>query len=64
MCLYWKKVFFYRTSQLISIKFCANHHLVKRIQAYSSPLQKGDNKKNVKLGWGHHKFSSQELPNS
>jgi hypothetical protein len=33
---------------------------VKRIQVYSNkgpgPLQRGDNKKNEKMGWGHLKI--------
>jgi hypothetical protein len=30
----------------------------------ASPLQKGDHLKNVKVAWGHHTFSSQELLNT
>jgi hypothetical protein len=49
-----KKIFFSRTSQPISIKFCANHPWVKGYQVYSnkgtSPLQGGDNYKTVKTG--------------
>jgi hypothetical protein len=38
---------------------------VKGIQIYSSkgpgPLQRGDNHKNVKMGWGHLKCISPEI---
>jgi hypothetical protein len=43
-----------------SIKFGTNYPLVKGIQVCSierpGPLQRGDNHKNVKMGWGHFKI--------
>jgi hypothetical protein len=53
---------FSRTSKPISIKLGANYPWVKGIQACSNkgpgPLQRGDNYKNVKMGWGHLKIFS------
>jgi hypothetical protein len=54
------KVFFSRTSRLISIKVGINHPWVKGILNCSNkgpvPLQRGDNHKNAKIGWGHLKI--------
>jgi hypothetical protein len=54
------KIFFSRTSRPKSIKLGANYLLVKRIQVYSNkgpgPLQRGDNHRNVRKGWGHLKI--------
>jgi hypothetical protein len=51
------KIFFSRTSRPNSIKLDANYSRVKRIQVCSNKgpghLQRGDNHKNVKIGWGH-----------
>jgi hypothetical protein len=51
------KNLFYRTSRPISIKLGANHPRVKGIviclNKGPGPLQRGDNHKNVKLGWGY-----------
>ena len=52
----------------ISIKLSTNHPWVKGIVKYSNkgpnPLQRGDNHKNVKMGWGHLKsfFSTTTMP--
>jgi hypothetical protein len=47
---------FSRTSSLISIKHGTNHPWVKGILNCSNkgpgPLQRGDNYKNAKMGWG------------
>jgi hypothetical protein len=55
-----KKIFFSRTSRPISIKLGTNHPWVKEILNYSNkgpgPLQRGDNHKNAKMGWGHLKI--------
>jgi hypothetical protein len=52
-----KKIFFSRTSRPISIKLGKNHSWVKGILNCSnkgpSPLKRGDNLKNAKMGWGH-----------
>jgi hypothetical protein len=52
-----KKIFFSRTSRLISFKLGIIHSWVKGILNCSNkgpgPLQRGDNLKNVKMGWGH-----------
>jgi hypothetical protein len=54
------KIFFSRTSRPKSIKLSTNYPLVKRIQVCSNkgpgPLQKGDNHRNVRKGWGHLKL--------
>jgi hypothetical protein len=54
------KIFFFRTSKPNSIKLGTNYPWVKGIQVSSnkgpSPLQRGDNHKNVKMGWGHLKI--------
>jgi hypothetical protein len=54
------KIFFSRTSKPFSIKLGINRPWVKRILNYSNkgpgPLQRGDNLKNVKIGWGHLKI--------
>jgi hypothetical protein len=51
---------FSRTSRLKSIKLGTNYPWVKGIQVSSNkgpgPLQRGDNHKNVKMGWGHSKI--------
>jgi hypothetical protein len=51
------KKIFSRTSSSNSIKLSTNYPLVKRIQVCSikgpGPLQRGDNYKNEKMGWGH-----------
>jgi hypothetical protein len=53
-------IFFYRTSRPISIKLGINHPLGKVILNCSNkgpgPLQRGDNLKNAKMGWGHLKI--------
>jgi hypothetical protein len=54
------KKIFSRTSKLISIKLGINHPWVKGILNCSNkgpgPLQRGDNHKNAKIGWGHIKI--------
>jgi hypothetical protein len=54
-----KKIFFSRTSSPISIKLGINHTWVKGILNCSNkgpgPLQRGDNIKTAKMGWGHLK---------
>jgi hypothetical protein len=54
------KISFFRTSRPNSIKLGTNFPWVKGIQVYSNkgpgPLQRGDNHKNVKMGWGHLKI--------
>jgi hypothetical protein len=56
------KKIFSRTSKPISIKLYTNHPWVKGILNCSSkgpgPLQRGDNYKNAKMGWGHLKIFS------
>jgi hypothetical protein len=51
---------FFRTSRPNSIKLGTNYPWVKGIQVSSNkgpyPLQRGDNHKNVKMGWGHLKI--------
>jgi hypothetical protein len=58
--VYIEKIFFSRTSSPISIKLGINHPWVKGILNCSNeeprPLQRGDNLKNAKLGWGHLKI--------
>jgi hypothetical protein len=60
ICLYGKKIFFSRTSGPISIKLGTNHRWVKGIlncsNKGSGSLQRGDNHKNAKMGWGHLKI--------
>jgi hypothetical protein len=55
--VYIEKKIFSRTSRPISIKLGTNHPLVKGILNCSNkgpgPLQRGDNHKNAKRGWGH-----------
>jgi hypothetical protein len=57
-----KKIFSSRTSCPISIKLGINHPWVKGIlncsNKGSGPLQRGDNLKNAKMGWGHLKIFS------
>jgi hypothetical protein len=57
-----KKTFFSRTSWPNSIKLNTNYPWMKEIQVCSNegpgPLQRGDNHKNVKMGWGHLKIFS------
>jgi hypothetical protein len=49
--------FFSRTTGPILNRLATNHPWVKGIQVYSNkgpgPLQRGDNHKNIKMGWGH-----------
>jgi hypothetical protein len=51
------KKMFSRTSRPISIKLGTNHPWVKEILDYTNkgpgPLQREDNHKNAKMGWGH-----------
>jgi hypothetical protein len=59
--IHWNflKIFFFRTCRPNSIKLSANYPCVKGIQVCSKgpgPLQRGDNHKNVKMGWGHLKI--------
>jgi hypothetical protein len=60
--MHWKflKIFFSRTSRPNSIKLNTHYPWVKGIQVCSnkgpSLLQRGDNYKNVKMGWGHLKI--------
>jgi hypothetical protein len=55
----FKKIFS-RTSRPNSIKLNTNYPWVKGIQVYldkgPDPLQRGDNNKNVKIGWGYLKI--------
>jgi hypothetical protein len=51
------KTFFSRTSIPDSIKLGTNYSCVK-INKGPCPLQRGDNHKNVKMGWGHLKIFS------
>jgi hypothetical protein len=59
------KIFFYITSKPNSIKLGTNYPLVKGIQFCANkwpiPPQRGDNHKNVKMGWGLFKISSSNL---
>jgi hypothetical protein len=59
VCLYWKKIFFSRTSRSISIKLVINHPWVKGTLNCSNkgpgPLQRGYNHRNAKMGLGHLK---------
>ena len=64
--MHWKSLkIFSRTSGPISIKLGTNHSWVKEILNCSNkgpgPLQRGDNYKNTKLGWGHLKISVEIL---
>jgi hypothetical protein len=56
----FSKIFFSRTSRPNSIKLDTNYLWVKGIQVCSNKgpgsLQRGDNHKNVKMGWGHLKI--------
>jgi hypothetical protein len=59
--MHWKFLkIFSRTSTLNSIKLGTNYPWVKGIQLCSNkgpgPLQRVDNHKNVKIGWGHLKI--------
>jgi hypothetical protein len=59
--IHWKSLkIFSRTSGPKSIKLGTYHTWVKGIQVCSNkgpgPLQMGDNRKNVKMGWGHLKI--------
>jgi hypothetical protein len=60
----WKisKIFFSRTRRPNTIKLGTNYTWVKGIQVCSikgpGPLQREDNHKNVKMGWGHLKIFS------
>jgi hypothetical protein len=55
-----KKIFFSRTSRPISIKLGIHHPWVKGILNCTNKgpglLQRGDNLKNAKMGWGHLKI--------
>jgi hypothetical protein len=57
--IHWKflKIFFSWTSRPNSIKLGTNYPWMKGNQVCPNkgpgPLQRGDNYKNVKLGWGH-----------
>jgi hypothetical protein len=57
-----KKIFFSRSSRPIIIKLGTNHPYVKGIQNCTNqglgPMQRGDNHKNAKMGWGHLKIFS------
>jgi hypothetical protein len=57
---YLKKIFFSRTCRPNSIKLSTHYPWVKGIHVCSNkgpgPLQRGDNYKNVKMGWGHLKI--------
>jgi hypothetical protein len=57
-----KKIFLSRTSRTNSIKLGTHYPWVKGIQVCSNegpgPLLRGDNHKNVKMGWGHLKIFS------
>jgi hypothetical protein len=59
--MHWKfwKIFFSRTSRPNWIKLGTNYPWVKVIQVCSNkepcPFQRGDNHKNVKMGWIHLK---------
>ena len=64
--IHWKSLkIFSRTSRPISIKLATNHSWVKEILNCTNkgpgPLQRGDNYKNTKLGWGHLKISVEIL---
>jgi hypothetical protein len=57
------KTIFSRTSRPISIKLGINHPWVKGtlncqqfVQKGPGPLQRGDNHRNAKMGWGHLKI--------
>jgi hypothetical protein len=54
------KIFFSRTSRPNSIKLGTNYLWAKGIEVCSNkrpgPLQRGDNHKNIKMGWGHLKI--------
>jgi hypothetical protein len=56
ICLYWKKIFLFRTNRSISIKLDTNHPWVKGILIFSNkrpgPLQRGNNHKKYKIGVG------------
>jgi hypothetical protein len=58
--LIFSKIFFSRTSWPNSIVLNTNYPWVKGIQVCSNkgpgPLQRGDNHKNAKMGWGHLKI--------
>jgi hypothetical protein len=62
--IHWKflKIFSSRTSRPKSIKLDKNYPWVKGIQVCTNkgpgPLERGDNHKNVKMGWGHLKIFS------
>jgi hypothetical protein len=54
------KIFFSRTRKPKPIKLDTNYPLVERIQVCSNkgsgPLQRGNNHRNVRKGWGHLKI--------
>jgi hypothetical protein len=60
--IHWKilRIFFSRTSGPNSIKLSTTYSWVKGIQVFSNKapgsFQRGDNHKNVKMGWGHLKI--------
>jgi hypothetical protein len=47
---------FSRTRRPNSIKLGTNYPWMKGIQVCSGPFQRGDNHKNVEMGWGHFKI--------
>jgi hypothetical protein len=59
-CVYIEKIFFSIASRPISVKLGINHSSVNGILNCSNkgpgPLQRGDNYKNAKIGWGHLKI--------
>ena len=60
--IFFLRIFIFRTSRPNSIKLGTNYPWMKGIQVCSNkgpgPLQRGDNHKNVKIGWGHIKIFS------
>jgi hypothetical protein len=60
MQLKFLKIFFSRRSRPNAIKLGTNYPWIKGIQVYSNKgpgsLQRGDNHKNMKIGWGHLKI--------
>jgi hypothetical protein len=62
--MHWNflKIFFSRTTWSNWIKLGTDYPWVKGIRLYSNkgscPLQRRDNHKNIKIGWGHSKTFS------
>jgi hypothetical protein len=54
------KIFFFRTNRPNSIKLGTSHPWMKGIEVCTNkgpgPFQRGDNKKNVEIGWDHLKI--------